>query len=103
MSEHRPRMRGDDPSAAPTIAFGILGAVLVLVIIIAVQALYYSEQKREDIRKSVAPAPEELTRLRAEQLEQIHSYRWVDQTKGIVAIPIERAMELTARELGAPR
>ncbi len=103
MADNRRRARGDDPNPAPTLAYGIFGAILVFVIIVGVQALYYHEQRKEDFRKTIAPAPEELSLLRATQLEQIHSYRWIDEKQGIVAIPIERAMELTTREIGASR
>jgi hypothetical protein len=34
---------------------------------------------------------------RAEKLRRLQSYGWVDQQKGLVHIPIERAMELTAQ------
>ena len=38
----------------------------------------------------------------AEQLEDLNSYGWVDQQAGIAHIPIDRAMELTVRELSEP-
>src|SRR4051812_5984771 len=37
----------------------------------------------------------------ARALRELDRYQWVDRTRGIVRIPIERAMELRARE-GAP-
>ena len=43
-----------------------------------------------------APAP--LPGLVAEQQEVLNGYRWIDQNAGVVAIPIDRAMELTAVE-----
>jgi hypothetical protein len=89
----------DDPHAGPTLAYGILGAVLVFVITVGLQALFNSEQRRELDRKVVSKAPEALVRLAAEQQEKLHSYRWVDAKAGVVAIPIDRAMELTIRDL----
>jgi hypothetical protein len=44
--------------------------------------------------------PEELAGARAEQLERLHTYRWVDEKAGTVAIPIERAMALVVAEQG---
>ncbi len=35
--------------------------------------------------------------MRAAEEKILHSYGWIDQQKGIVRIPIERAMELTAQ------
>lgn len=38
----------------------------------------------------------DLEQLRAKEKKQLDSYGWVDQTNGVVHIPIERAMELIA-------
>src|SRR5215210_4345623 len=47
-----------------------------------------------------------ITKLKA-QHEQDHAaltgYAWVDKNKGTVRIPVERAMEITARELSAKK
>lgn len=42
-----------------------------------------------------------LTELRDKEAKQATSYAWVDKNTGVVQLPIERAMELTARELAA--
>jgi hypothetical protein len=42
-----------------------------------------------------------LKQLRDAEAAQISSYGWIDQTAGVVRLPIERAMELTARELAS--
>lgn len=87
--------RNDDPDASATVAFGIVGAILVFVMIVGLQALFYRTQNEELKRKVVAQAPEELSRLVAEQRERLGGYRWVDEKAGVAAIPIDRAMELT--------
>lgn len=43
----------------------------------------------------------ELEDVRLQEEETLHSYDWVDEKSGIVRIPIERAMQLTA-ERGLP-
>lgn len=91
--------RNDDPDAPGTIAFGIVGAILVFVVIVALQALFYRVQNSEIQRKVLAQQPEELSRLVAEQQQRLNTYRWVDSAKGIAAIPIDRAMEITVREM----
>lgn len=40
-----------------------------------------------------------LAEVNSKQHSLANSYGWVDQTKGVVRIPIERAMELTERDL----
>lgn len=42
-----------------------------------------------------------LQELEEEQKKRASTYAWIDQRAGIVQLPIERAMELTARELAA--
>lgn len=41
-----------------------------------------------------------LADLQKEQNAKAHSYGWVDQKAGVVHLPIERAMELTAQHYG---
>lgn len=40
----------------------------------------------------------DLERLNASDREALHSYRWIDRRAGVVQIPIERAMDLTAEK-----
>lgn len=93
------KTRHDDPATGRTIAWGIVGAILVFVLIVGIQAFFYSAQESETRVKTYAQAPEELSRLTAVQQEILNSYRWIDQENGVAAIPIERAMEIVAREI----
>lgn len=92
--------RNDDPQASGTLVAVIIGAILVFASIVSMQAYYYTEQEAEMAKKVYQAVPEELTRVRTSQLEQLNSYRWVDASTGIVAIPIQRAMELVVRDQG---
>lgn len=40
----------------------------------------------------------EIHDFRLKEEQQLHSYGWVDQTHGVMHIPIDRAMELIARQ-----
>ena len=42
-----------------------------------------------------------LSELREKQARQAGTYAWIDQKAGVVQLPIERAMELTAQSHGA--
>lgn len=44
----------------------------------------------------------DLERFRAREDETLSTYGWVDRPNGVVRIPIERAMEIVARE-GLPK
>jgi hypothetical protein len=91
---------GGDPQTSSTLVAALVGAILVFVIIVALQAFFYRAEEAERTTKIYAVAPEDLAKLRATQREQLSTYRWVDRDRRIVAIPIDRAMELTARDQG---
>ncbi len=87
-----------EPNTQLTVVAGVIFAVLLVVCVFFLQALFYDAESRENVRKVVAVVPEELAQARAQQVEQISAYRRIDQKKGIVAIPIDRAMELVLKE-----
>jgi hypothetical protein len=101
--EIRPARKEDisDPDTPMTVVVGVVGTVLVFVIVVVLQALFYKAERDEFARKVVAQPPVELRAVQSEQLSQINSYRWVDQQAGVVAIPIDRAMEKVVREHAA--
>jgi hypothetical protein len=68
------------------------------VLIVLLQAYFYEAQRREHYTKVIAQPSEELATAIAQQEQNLRGYRWIDQEKGIVGIPIERAMELVTRE-----
>ena len=92
-------VRYDDPNVQLSALVGILGSILLFVIIVGLQALFYKMQE-DELRLKVYSQPyEELRSLDAKQLEELNSYGWVDQQAGITQIPIDRAMDLTVRDL----
>ncbi len=91
-------MRYDDPDVPASAIVGILGAVLLFAIIVGLQGLFYSMERKELAQKVADNPYEPLKRLDADQLEVLNSYGWVDQQAQIVHIPIGRAMELVVAE-----
>jgi hypothetical protein len=55
------------------------------------------EQKRAKSRE------EKLKTLRQADAKELTTYGWIDKNKGVVRLPIERAMELTVAELSSKR
>lgn len=88
------------PNGPITVLVGIVSAILLVAVIVLLQAHFYRAEQAENQRKRAAMAPEEFSRLRAEQQALLHAYRWIDPQKSVVAIPIDRAMKLVAAELG---
>jgi hypothetical protein len=87
-----------DPKSTPTLLVGVVGMILLMVIVLLVEVLYYRTSQAEIERKVIAEQPLELRQVQAEQLEQIHSYRWISQADGVAAIPIDRAVDLVVEE-----
>ena len=58
--------------------------------------LSYSREPTPEPRLSVKPG-DDLKAMRAEEDKMLNSYDWVDRDKGIVRIPIARAIEMLAQ------
>lgn len=95
-------MRYDDPDVPASAVVGILGAILLFVIIVGLQALFYRMEDRELARKVYDAPYEDLQQLEADQLETLNSYGWIDQQQQTAHIPIGRAMELIVEESTRP-
>jgi hypothetical protein len=94
--------RESEPNTPLILFFGFVGIVLFFVIVVSLQTLFYTVEKQEFQEKVVSQPAEELDALRAQQIENINAYRWVEKASGVVAIPIERAMELVVRDAAIP-
>jgi hypothetical protein len=81
---------------------GVVGALIAFLMIVGVEVLFYHLEDIETYKKVILQSPEEISNLVAQQQAQLYSYRWIDQKKGIVSIPIDRAMELVVRDLNRP-
>ena len=87
-----------DPEPLATVTTLIVGAALVLITVIGLQALFYKTRDEELARKAGSVGTQEVLNLRAAQREKLAGYRWVDKANGVAAIPIERAMEQVEAE-----
>jgi len=90
-----------DPNTPVTLVVGAVGAILLVICVVLLQAYFHASEKQEALRKVVAIVPEELAQARAEQLGVLNSYRWIDEKAGVVGIPVERAMALVVAERSA--
>jgi hypothetical protein len=77
------------------------GIVLLLALFgVIVLAIIGPSQRGSDYEEARAKKRvENLKTLREEADKALTSYGWIDKTKGLAHIPIERAMELTVAEL----
>lgn len=81
----------------------VIGGFTIFALILLVA---YLPQKPAPLPEG-SKTPEErlaaLAELRAKEKTGATSYGWVDQSKGIVRLPLDRAVELTVQELNAGR
>jgi hypothetical protein len=88
------------------IALVIFAVIVATLVLLSGLARYYRLQHPEvsgvypvPTPPRIDPAPRtELQRYLAEQRIRLESYAWVDRERGLVHIPIERAMALYAAE-----
>ena len=96
-----------------------LGLALTIVVVMLMTYGLLALFRDSDARRAARPSPLSLTRapitgprlevepgrelkaLRREEKARLNSYGWIDQEKGIVHIPIDRAIEILA-EKGLP-
>ncbi len=77
------------------------GALFVYTAVVALQAYYQSTVTAEEERKAVAGIDTEVRSLRAAQMTKLSEYKWVDQNKRTVTVPVDLAMELVTRDVTA--
>ena len=87
----------DDINNAAVIGFGFGLTFFVVFLIFILEAWAMKLDTEMSVSKKGTPAS--LSTYRDEQNVKLTGYGWVDQGKGQVRIPIERAMELTVTEL----
>jgi len=119
-AERMVRYEKTDLKPAAVARAGIVLALTTLLTAIGALGLFHHFAARDEAREAPLPPlarqepnrqpPEprlqaqpfvDIQALRAEEERILSSYGWVDEQKGIVRIPIERAMELIA-ERGLP-
>jgi hypothetical protein len=104
--EHNPSDH-EDPLTGPSWYVGLVGALLLVVTLLGLTALYYNTKTKETEEKVIAEFPIELEKLLADQEERLTgpAHREVRDEAGeqitALVIPIEDAMQLVAKELGA--
>ncbi len=92
-------MAAPDEINVKTIFLVTFISLLIFVeLIVGAQVFYYNVKNSQHVQKVVSQPSQQLNSHLADQVETLNSYRWVDQEKQIVAIPIDRAMQLMVED-----
>lgn len=102
------------PLARPVSLFTIVGLFILFAAFLLVIRYFYHpvetpafvdtpENLSKDLqwRADRASRRKTLEEVRATETQKLTGYGWVDQKAGVVQLPIDRAIELTARDLAA--
>ncbi len=77
---------------------GVGIVVFVIVTILAVQVYFDSLKNQQEFVKLLEPVSEDYRNLRAREDAELYSYKYLDREKGVVRLPIQRAMDLVVAE-----
>lgn len=88
----------DDLDTTMIAYVGIVGTVITFFLVFAIAALDQSFEKSENIEKVILVPEKNAESILANQAAALTEYRWIDQDKNIVAIPIDQAMQIVVQE-----
>ena len=88
------------PSFGLTLVAAI-GGFVIFVVILLVAYLPKQPAPLGDGVKTPEQRKASLAELHAHEAKVATSYGWVDQSKGVVQLPLDRAIELTLRDIEA--
>jgi hypothetical protein len=105
MTAERDEARENPAVRAGPIA-AIMAAVFVFVVLVAVGLFFFYQSLAHDatlVEPTIFPSPRLQTRFDgirdpeiAKQQADLERFRWIDRSRGVFQIPIERAMRLVA-------
>lgn len=87
-----------DISAVRVMAFGILGVLLMVIIIVVIAGIFTKTSEKLVEEMVLKPQSVAIRELRAREAEELNSYKLLDPQKGVYRIPIDRAIEIMADE-----
>jgi hypothetical protein len=94
-SQKRPKAEVSSLTIITTLVMLLVFAGLVWIVFLQKQAIpTTTDQEKEERLKNLA-------QLNADNQKILTTYHWVDKSKGIVGIPINRAMDLVLKDLAA--
>src|SRR5438552_10238114 len=81
-----------------------LGVVLLFALFgVIVLAVIGPSPRGDDYEQKRAKAREEKLKTLHEEAKALGTYGWIDKTKGVARLPIDRAMQLTVAELAGKK
>lgn len=95
---HEPLDGLDSPAL---VTAGLVAAIGTFAIIVGLQVVYLRFAAAQSEQNQNASTATSSASLLAEQRSKLNRYGWIDRKNDVVAIPIDLAIEITAKELGS--
>lgn len=90
-----------EPRALLIASIGIASILGLTAMILGVQAYFDHLHEQQMYEKVLVPVSQDLKNLHTQEDEELNTYKYIDRGKGIVQIPITRAMQLIEQEAAA--
>lgn len=92
-------MKENDVATTWTLLAATLATVaLAAVVVLAGVRVYRSFVDEQRAARGWTSTPSDAITTRAAQADRLKHYAWIDREKGLVSVPIERAMTLVVEE-----
>lgn len=97
LSAHDEPTRAEPDKVNMTFVAVFVAALLLILVVLVVGILnFFTLQTQAMLKDKVYSVVDpEIQRVRVQESERLNDYRWVDESKGVVQIPVNRALELT--------
>ncbi len=93
-----PKAVYDDLDTTMIAYVGTVGTIVTFFLVFAIAAFYYAFADSEHEVKVIKVPEKNAESILANQAAGLTEYRWIDQDKNIVAIPIDKAMQIVVQE-----
>jgi hypothetical protein len=93
--------RADNLNIPALVVTGVVSVLIVVAVVVLISAWFHRAYQAEVDVKQILPPSQDLRKVTLDQQSELNRYGWIDEEQGVVAIPIERAMELVVRESAA--
>lgn len=101
-SRSRSQTGNVERSGISSLLFTLAGLVMIVAVAVMVASWFEMAQQQEFQRKSNPYPSSPIGQLQSEQLAKLNEYAWVNREKGLITIPLERAIDLTLERLTKP-
>lgn len=93
-----PKLEANGAQIARIARWVALLTVVLVSLLYGLDRLVRSTVREQVLEKRLAPESLPLRKLHADEALKLGRWQWIDREKGIVRIPVERAIELTLKE-----